>query len=233
MTPQEAAFKPAQAMNFSPAAKGFGRVQNGPASIKICVSGAAETGHCGLEVFEQAKELGREIAKSGAVITTGATTGFPMYSAMGAKEAGGFSIGFSPAATEREHVEVYRLPLDYMDVCVYTGFGFSGRDLLLVRSSDAAIFGCGRIGTINEFVVAYEDRRPIGILEGAWKMDEILKGIIDASNRVNKKIIFDTDPKALVERLVEMVIRDREETNLVYNNHDGWSGLGKGDEVIL
>ncbi len=78
--------------------------------------------------MERAKELGREIARQGAVLVTGATTGFPMWAAMGAKEVGGISIGFSPASTEREHIEAYKLPLDYMDLIVYTGFGYPGRD---------------------------------------------------------------------------------------------------------
>src|SRR3989338_7691424 len=138
----------------------FCRLPDGYGIVKIGVSGAAETGACGLDAFE--------IAKQGGVITTGATTGFPMYSAMGAKDECGFSIGFSPAGNEREHVETYKLPLHFMDLVVYTGFGYSGRDLLLVRSSDAMVIGCGRIGTLNEFSVAFEDRRPIGILEGTW-----------------------------------------------------------------
>ena len=116
--------------------------KHGHNQIKICVSGAAETGHCGIDALEKAKELGKEIARQGAVLLTGATTGFPLWVAMGAKEAGGFSIGFSPAASEREHVEVYKLPLDYLDLIVYTGFGYPGRDLLLTRSSDAVICGC-------------------------------------------------------------------------------------------
>ena len=93
--------------------KNFCRLPNGYGVIKIGVSGAADTTYSGLEAFEKAKEIGREIAKQGAIITTGATTGFPMYAAMGAKDECGFSIGFSPAATEREHAEVYKLPLDY------------------------------------------------------------------------------------------------------------------------
>ena len=201
--------------------------------MKVCVSGAAETGYCGLDAFEKAKELGREIAKQGAIITTGATTGFPLYAAMGAKDECGFSIGFSPAANEREHVETYKLPLDYMDVVVYTGFGYSGRDLLLVRSSDAVIVGCGRIGTLNEFSVAFEDHRPLGILEGSWETDEILRRIIDVAHRPNNKVIYDSDPKALVERLVKMVTEEKEKTNLVFNNHDQWSATGKNAEYIL
>lgn len=210
----------------------FCRIPNGYGVVKICVSGAAETGHCGLDAYEKAKEVGREIAQQGAIITTGATTGFPLYSAMGAKDLCGFSVGFSPAATEREHLETYQLPLDYMDVIVYTGFGYVGRNMLLVRSSDAVIIGCGRIGTINEFTIAYEDQRPIGILEGEWETDKILQHIVEASHRPNDKVVYDSDPKALVGRLVEMVMEDKKK-NMVYNNHDGYSGTGKGDALLL
>ena len=213
--------------------RNFCRLPGGYGVIKICVSGAAETGHCGLDAFEKAKELGREIARQGAITATGATTGFPLYAAMGAKDECGFSIGFSPAATEREHVETYKLPLDYMDVVVYTGFGYSGRDLLLVRSADAIVIGCGRIGTLNEFSIAFEDRRPMGILEGTWETDEILKHILEAAHRPNSRVIFDSDPKALVERLIKMVKEDKEKTNLVFNTHDKWSATGKNAEYIL
>lgn len=211
----------------------FCRLPDGYGVVKIGVSGAAETGYCGLDAYEKAKELGREIATHGAIITTGATTGFPMYAAMGAKDACGFSIGFSPASTEREHVETYRLPLDFMDVVVYTGFGYSGRDLLLVRSSDAIVIGCGRIGTLNEFAIAFEDRRPVGILEGSWETDDLLRKVIADAHRPNEKVIFDSDPKALVERLIEMVVKEKETTNLVYNNHDSRAATGRDVEVIL
>ena len=219
--------------NHTAVPQNFCRLPDGYGVVKIGVSGAAETGACGLDAYEKAKELGRAIARQGGIITTGATTGFPMYAAMGAKDECGFSIGFSPAANEREHVETYKLPLDFMDVVVYTGFGYAGRDLLLVRSSDAIVIGCGRIGTINEFAVAFEDRRPIGILEGTWETDKILKNIIDEAHRPNEKVVFDSDPKALVERLIEMALKQKETANLVYNNHDSRSGTGKGAEVIL
>jgi uncharacterized protein (TIGR00725 family) len=219
--------------NHTAVPKNFCRLPDGYGVIKIGVSGSADLTHNSLDVFDRAKEVGREIAKHGAIITTGATTGFPMYAAMGAKDECGFSIGLSPAATEREHVEVYKLPRDYMDVVVYTGFGYSGRDILFVRSSDAMIIGPGRIGTINEFAVSFEDQKPTGILEGNWDTDELLHLMIENSHRTNPNIIFDSDPKALVERLIEMAMKIKEDLNLVYNNHDGWSGTGKGAEVIL
>lgn len=179
--------------------------KHGHAQIKICVSGAAETGHCGIDALEKAKELGREIARQGAVLVTGATTGFPLWVAMGAKEAGGFSMGFSPAASEREHVEVFKLPVDYLDIIVYTGFGYPGRDLLLTRSADAVICGCGRIGTIHEFTVAFEDGKVIGVFEGPWEMGDELKSIIAKSHRPNEKIIIGGDPKRLVSDVIALV----------------------------
>jgi len=190
--------------------------KHGHKQVKICVSGAMETGHCGVNALDKAKELGKEIALSGAVLVMGATSGFPLWVAMGAKEAKGIVIGFSPAASEREHVDLYKLPLDYMDLIIYTGFGYAGRDLLLTRSSDAVICGCGRIGTINEFTVAFEDGKPIGIYEGPWETGEELKSIISKSHRNYNKIVSGTDPKKIVADIIEMIKKEKvEEFKLV------------------
>jgi hypothetical protein len=185
--------------------------KHGHRQLKISVSGAAETGTCGPDALEMAKELGREVVRHGAVLVTGATTGFPLWAAMGAKEEDGVSIGLSPAATEREHIETYRLPVDYMDLIIYTGFGYQMRDILLTRSSDAVLLGCGRIGTIHEFTVAFEDNKPIGILEGTWTTDEVIKDIWEKSHRPNNKIVFDKDPKVLLDKVIELIKKDKEE----------------------
>lgn len=174
--------------------------------IVISVSGAAEVAHCGPESSNIAKELGREIARQGCVLSTGATSGFPHSSAQGYKEAKGiFSLGLSPAANEKEHTDLYLLPLDSCDVVIFTGFGFPVRDIMLVKSSDAMVIGCGRIGTIHEFTVAFESNMPIGILEGPWPTDAVIRDIIRNSNRTNPNIIFESDPKKMIEKLKEMV----------------------------
>lgn len=183
--------------------------KHGHNQIKICVSGAADTGACGIGALDLAKELGREIARHGAVLVTGATTGFAFWAAMGAKEAGGVSIGISPAASEREHVEVYKLPLDYMDLIIYTGFGYPGRDLLLTRSADAVVCGCGRIGTIHEFTIAFEDKKPIGIFEGPWETDEEFKEIIEKGHRTGSPIVTSADPQKLVGDLIAVIRQNK------------------------
>ncbi len=166
------------------------------------------------------------MARADCVLVTGATTGFPLWTAMGAKEEGGVVVGLSPASTEAEHAQVYKLPLDYADLIVYTGFGYSGRNLLLTRSSDAVIIGCGRVGTVNEFTIAFEDGKPIGILEGEWETDEVVKMIIDKGHRPNDKVIFDSDPARLVERLIEKINQDKIREQRVYQNYDGVGGQG-------
>lgn len=180
--------------------------------IKICVSGAAETGHCGVDALEIGKEIGKEIVRQGAILVTGATTGFPMWAAMGAKEEGGISVGISPAQTEEEHVEKYKLPLEYMDLIMFTGSGYSGRNLQLTRITDAVIVGCGRIGTLNEFTIAFEDDKPIGILEGNWTTDELIKKILDESHRGYGKVVFEKDPKKLVEKIIALVNKEKVQT---------------------
>jgi len=127
---------------------------------KICISGAAEIEHAPAGTVEKAIEVGRLVAEHGMVLMTGATTGIPYWAAKGAKEAGGIVIGLSPAVSKISHLKTYHLPIDYHDLIIYTGFDYSGRNLLLTRSSDAVITLYGRIGTLNEFTIAFEEKKP-------------------------------------------------------------------------
>lgn len=176
---------------------------------KICVSGAAETGHCSAGALEKAEQLGRDIAKAGMILLTGATTGVPYWAAKGAKEEGGIVIGLSPAASEAAHLKTYRLPVDYHDFIIYTGFEYAGRNLLLTRSADAVITICGRMGTLNEFTIAFEDQKPIGVLEGTGGMADEIRGLVERAHRGPGKIIFSNDPKDLLQKLVELIDKEK------------------------
>ncbi|MDD4930764.1 MAG: hypothetical protein PHG66_01245 [Candidatus Colwellbacteria bacterium] len=186
---------------------------------KICVSGAAETSHCGDDSFEVAEELGREIVRQGAVFVDGATTGFPYWAAKGAKSEGGIVVGVSPASSKTEHILNYKLPIDYHDMIMYTGHGYSGRNLLLTRMADAVIFGCGRMGTMNEFTITFEDGKPIGIIEGPWETDEVFRNIIEKSHRAEEmadKIFFGSDPKEVVTKVLARVRSMETENHIAY-----------------
>jgi len=176
---------------------------------KICVSGAARTDCCASDAMEKTKELSRQIVKQGGMVMTGATTGVPYWAAIGAKEAGGICIGFSPAASEQAHIKTYHLPIDYHDVIVYTGFEYAGRNLVLTRASDAVVIVCGRLGTLNEFTIAFEDKKPIGILTETGGMADEIKGIVDKGHRGSGKIIYDCDPKKLIAKLIKAIQEER------------------------
>ena len=171
----------------------------------ICVSGAAETEPCAEKTLELAKELGKEIVRQNGVLVTGATTGVPYWAAIGAKEEGGLSIGISPAASVKDHVKSYKLPTDYFDTIIYTGFDYSGRNLLLTRASDAVILVCGRMGTLNEFTIAFEDNKPIGVLEGTGGLADMVRDLVLRMHRGPGKIVYDTNPKRLVQKVLQLV----------------------------
>ncbi|MEX0689972.1 MAG: hypothetical protein WD095_00855 [Candidatus Paceibacterota bacterium] len=177
-------------------------------AYKICVSGASETGHCSKDALEQAAELGREIAKKGIILLTGATPGIPYWAAKGAKEEGGVVIGFSPASSKMEHVKKYKLPLDFHNIIIYTGFNYSGRNLILNRSADGIIFTCGRMGTLNEFTIGFEDKKPLAVLEGSGGTSDMIRKILENAHKGMGKTIFSKDPVKLVDGIISQIKKD-------------------------
>lgn len=177
----------------------------------ICVSGAAETGYCSLDANKKAEHLGRAIAHREMILVTGATTGIPYWAAKGAKDAAGIVIGLSPALSESEHIKTYQLPVDYHDVIIYTGFNYSGRNLFLTRTSDAIIVVCGRMGTLNEFTIAFEDQKPIGVLEGTGGTADMAREVIAKSHRGPGKVVFESDPERLLDKVIELIQKDKEQ----------------------
>jgi hypothetical protein len=180
---------------------------------KIAVSGAAETSHCCDNIEAISKEIGAEIARQGCILVTGATTGAPYFASQGTQKAGGFSIGFSPAASEIEHIKSYQLPLDSFDMMVYTGFNYSGRNLLMTRAADAVVIICGRIGTLNEFTIAYEDGTPVGVLEGSGGTADLIKELMAKPHKKRGVIIFEKDPHELISKLMDVIRQEKGRNN--------------------
>lgn len=179
----------------------------------ICVSGAAsgktvETSHV------LAERLGTAIAKGGHMVTTGATVGLPFYAAKAAKEAGGMSIGFSPASSLREHVAKYRLPIGVFDFINFTGMHYVGRDVHLVQSSDATITVGGRFGSLHEFTTALQSSMPCGVLTGSGGTADIIDELMERLEPVNKEmVIFDDNPERLVKRIVAILDKEYKDIN--------------------
>lgn len=177
---------------------------------KICVSGGSE-GTSAEKAYEVARTIGAEIAKQGHILITGATSGVPYQAALACKKASGSNIGFSPAGTEIEHKKKFRLPMseNVFDHIIYTEAGYAGRNLLMVRSSDATIIIDGRMGTLNEFTVAFEEDEIVGVLEGSGGVAGMVRSIIKIADKGIRKVIFDSDPVRLVDLVIEKIKKEK------------------------
>ena len=186
----------------------------------ICVSGAASGDSVRLDA-KKAQKTGQAVAESGHILTTGATVGLPYYAALGAKEAGGMSIGFSPAVSLREHLRKYRLPSNCFDFINFTGLHYVGRDLYLVQSSDAIITIGGRFGSLHEFTSALEAHKPCGVLTSSGGTADQIPKLMEALEPPDGSVvIYDDDPERLVERLIKILDEKYSDIRNLLERHD-------------
>lgn len=187
-----------------------------PEKFEIVVSGAAHTKHCCSNITELSKKVGREIALQHCNLVTGATTGVPYYVAKGCKQEGGFSVGFSPAASEKAHLKTYKLPVDAFDVIIYTGADYVGRNVMMTKSADGVIIICGRMGTLHEFVTAFEIQKPIAVLVETGGTADKIRYIARGPHRGFTKIIYEKDPKTLVRKLVALIKKEKRSSSIKF-----------------
>ena len=110
-------------------------------------------------VRELAFEVGREIARRGAVLINGGLGGVMESAAAGAREEGGHTIGIIPGYDRRSanrHVEF----------AIATGIG-EARNVVIVASADAVIALAGEGGTLAEIGFAKKFGKPIVALD-SW-----------------------------------------------------------------
>ena len=189
-------------------------------NYSICVSGAA-AGETVEHAHALAERLGVAIAKAGHILTTGATVGLPLYAAKGAMSAGGKSIGFSPAASLREHVKKYRLPIGYYDFVNFTGMHYVGRDVFLVQSSDAVITVGGRFGSLHEFTTALESRMPCGVLLGSGGAADLIPQLMKQLKAPNEHlVVFDDNPERLVQKVIALLDTEMGDLNVKAIEHE-------------
>jgi len=172
--------------------------------IKIGIMASAEA-----EVAAQLKtvieELGAEIARRDCLLLTGATTGVPDAVSREARRRGCLTIGISPAHNTSEHRAVYGLPVDGCEAFIFTGFGLKGRNVVLVRSCDIVIVVAGGMGTLNEFTIAVDEGKVVGVLSGTGGIaDEIERLLLHVRRPEN--VIIEAQPA----KLLELCLRLRE-----------------------
>lgn len=171
--------------------------------LKIGVMGSASGPQLeSEEAAKTARALGHEIGRRDYIFINGACPGLPNDALLGAKEAGGFTVGISPAFSLKEHITEYGSPHGH-DFIIYTGQGFMERDIINIRSSDGVVIVGGGIGTLNELTIAYEEGRPIGILTNTGGISNHVPEIIEkmCQRKIPPNMVFDDDPVKLLDKL--------------------------------
>jgi uncharacterized protein (TIGR00725 family) len=126
------------------------------------------------EIAALAEEVGREIARRGAILVCGGRGGVMEAACRGAKAAGGTTVGILPGTDRREANA-------YVDIPVVTGIG-EARNAIVVRSADAVIAVSGGYGTLSEIGLALKMGRPVVGLR-TWELcreGEPENGILEA-----------------------------------------------------
>ncbi len=189
--------------------------------MKIAVFGSDASAECD-GIRRNAREIGREIARRGHTLVTGACGGYPYDAVVGAYKAGGRCIGFSPTTDEKSHREL-GMPVDGFSKIIYITdvFEFKPqyvemlkidetvcrkyRNVSSAAFSDAAVIIGGRTGTMNEFTDVYDFGRNIGILEdsGGITYRAIKTLLVDTGKASRSKIVTDRDPIKLLDKLLD------------------------------
>lgn len=125
---------------------------------RIAVIGGSRPGR---QAAEAALEVGRLIARAGAILVCGGLGGVMEAACRGAREEGGLTIGILPGGS----------PADanpWVDVPIATGLGYT-RNAIVILNADAVIAVDGEYGTLSE--IAYgkiHGKTVVGL--GTWEV---------------------------------------------------------------
>ncbi len=188
------------------------------AKAKIGVYGSAVSESPELDA--KARELGEILADEDVILITGACSGLPYQVVSTAYKKNHNEIwGFSPATdhkgqlafTPKDDSTIYTrlvyVPSDMefaSDIQVCIKF----RNVLSTAACDGAVIISGRWGSMNEFTNLHDMGKVIGILTGTGGIADELPGLNAKVHKPSKaKVVFDSSPHSLVERVLEEVER--------------------------
>lgn len=179
--------------------------------MKISVYGSA-AGNIEDEIKEKAREIGRQIAKKGHILITGGCPGLPYEAILGAKEIGGKTIGYSPGLSLEDHISRFGFPAEGFDEMIFIPEDYKYweskktclkyRNVSSVTSSEAVVIISGRTGTLNEFTIAYDLGKNIGVLAGTGGITKFIPELVsDFGKPTDSKIIYEEQPGLLIAKL--------------------------------
>lgn len=128
--------------------------------VRISVIGG---GRAAEDERRAAEEVGREIARAGAVLVCGGLGGVMAAAARGCRAGGGITIGILPGYDPAAAAPDILIP-------ILTGLN-EARNVIVAATGDAVIAIGGSLGTLTEIGFALKLRRPVVGL-GTWTLEE-------------------------------------------------------------
>lgn len=148
-----------------------------------------------------AYEVGKEIARAGAVLVCGGLGGVMESACSGAKENGGTTVGIIPQ-------EEFSYANQYCDIVICTGIGYA-RDFIVASSADGIIAVGGGVGTLIEMGVGYMAKKVIVAIAGSGGVSDMYGGkFLDERNRAS--ITIAKDAKTAVDVIILSANRKKE-----------------------
>ena len=138
--------------------------------------GVIGAGYCSPETELLAEEVGRGIARAGAVLVCGGLGGVMEASARGAQREGGITVGILPGDSFEDANPFIQIP-------VVTGLGHA-RNVLVVRSAQALIAVNGGYGTLSEIALALKMGKPVVGLH-TWDVSKKITLVATPQEAVN------------------------------------------------
>ena len=110
-------------------------------------------GQCSAKETQLAEEIGRELARRGAVLVCGGLGGVMEAACKGASSEGGLTIGILPGDSRQAANPHVQIP-------IVTGVGYA-RNVAVVKSAQAVIAIGGSYGTLSEIGHALQSGIPV------------------------------------------------------------------------
>ena len=110
-------------------------------------------GQCSKEEAKVAEEVGRELARRGAVLVCGGLGGVMEAACRGTSAEGGMTIGILPGESRQAANPHVQIP-------IVTGIGYA-RNIAVVKSAQAVIAIGGSYGTLSEIAHALQSGIPV------------------------------------------------------------------------
>ena len=150
-------------------------------------------GQCTQKEARLAEEVGRELAKRGAVLVCGGLGGVMETACRGASSEGGTTIGILPG-------EDSQAANPYVQIPVATGMGYA-RNIAVVKSARAVIAVGGSYGTLSEIGHALQGGTPV-IGLGTWSLSR--------NGREDGAIIPAQSPAEAVDKALDLASKKGE-----------------------